>query len=191
MSIKRPFHIPLRFLSKAKVATVLQHPSVSFVNNLFVIEVSEKLIKFTNQALTVMSTLKLGIAFYAQQDRRGRPRSPHWALVAHRTNYAAPDVQVFQARFRADTQWVLAHRTVPLLSNASSLMGVIHIADVNISPGVLDSFVRSFPASKNDDDPSGNIVWDCSNWVIRVLHYLTNQNVLSLPWRINDFYQNI
>ncbi|KDR76107.1 hypothetical protein GALMADRAFT_139852 [Galerina marginata CBS 339.88] len=136
-----------------------------------------------------MSSVKLGIAFYAQQDSRGRPVSPHWALVAHPTNYAAHDVQVFQI-VQNGGSWAPMHHICPL-ARAPTLLGVVHVADINMSPTALDAFVRPFPATKNNDDPSGNIVWSCSNWVIRVLHHLAGHNVLRLPWRVNLFYDRV
>ena len=37
------------------------------------------------------------------------------------------------------------------------------------------------PATKNRDDPSGNIVWGCAGWVIRVMDRLVKAGYIRLP----------
>ena len=132
--------------------------------------------------------LKVGIAFYIQEgnDRAG---PPHWALVAHPINYSAPDVMVFQIRQGLASSWSLAH-TVCCLSNTSALLGVLHVAEISMTSPALNQFVAQFPATKNGDDPSGIPVWSCENWVIRVLHHLSQMTipVLRLPVQTNLIY---
>jgi len=131
--------------------------------------------------------LKVGIAFYIQEgnDRAG---SPHWALVAHPVSYSAPNVMVFQIRWQAAaSSWSLAHTVCPL-SNTTSLLGVLHVAEISMSPAALNQFVAQFPATKNGDDPSGIALWSYENWVIKVLHHLAEIPVLRLPMQTNLIY---
>lgn len=132
--------------------------------------------------------LKIGIAFYIQEGNN-RAGPPHWALVAHPISYSAPDVMVFQIRQVLASSWSLAH-TVCSLSNTSSLLGVLHVAEISMTSAVLNQFVAQFPATKNGDDPSGLPVWSCENWVIRLLHHLSQTTipVLRLPVQTNLIY---
>ena len=132
--------------------------------------------------------LKVGVAFYIQEGN-SRAGPPHWALVAHPISYSAPDVMVFQIRQTLASSWSLAH-TVCSLSNTPALLGVLHIAEISMTSAVLNQFVAQFPATKNGDDPSGIPLWSCENWVIRVLHYLSQTTipVLRLPVQTNLIY---
>ncbi|CAA7269559.1 unnamed protein product [Cyclocybe aegerita] len=104
---------------------------------------------------------KIGIAFYAQKDYRGRPSSPHWTLVVHRSSYNAPDVLAFQVR-QNGPQWFLAHKVEGVsLTAAPTCIGVLHVADVPLasgtSPATIAEFAQTFSSMKEGDDPSGNI----------------------------------
>ncbi|PPQ86087.1 hypothetical protein CVT25_003153 [Psilocybe cyanescens] len=134
-----------------------------------------------------MSFVKLGIATYAQVDSRGRPTSPHWALIAHPTTFMADNVQVYQIGLGQPGVWVEKHKICGI-RNAPSLIGVVDLGIARISPGELHSFATRFSATKSGDDPSGNIVWSCSNWVIRVLHYLNSSGCISLPVATAQIY---
>jgi len=141
--------------------------------------------------IKIQMPLKIGIAFYIQEGNN-RAGPPHWALVAHPISYFAPDVMVFQIRQAMGSSWSLAHTVCPL-SNTPTLLGVLHIAEISMTSATLNQFVAQFPATKSGDDPSGIPFWSCGNWVIKVLHHLSQANVpvLRLPVQTNLLHDHV
>lgn len=113
----------------------------------------------------------IGIALYKQVDSRQRPTSPHWAIVAHETNYLANDVRVFQIGKDNFGRWEVRPKTCSV-AEASNLIGIIHVVYVPYSIREMEGFAAGFTATRDEKDYSGLIVWSCEAWVIRFLAVL-------------------
>lgn len=131
----------------------------------------------------------LGIAIYDQWDNRGRPISPHWALVAcvSRSSFAANDVSVYQICKTNAGNFVLSHAKCSLL-NSKTFVGVLYIGTIELSLKDFDSWIHGFPATRGNDDHSGLMFWSCEAWVIRVLWGATQNKWLSFPFPIHEVY---
>ena len=120
--------------------------------------------------------IKLGIAFYAQQDHRGRSTSPRWTLVAHSSAYSSHrGLRVFKIIY-ANSHWYTAHTQEVALQSEPGLLGVVHIAEINMTDAYLMRFISEFPAH-----PSGHTAWNCTSWIIGILRRLHAQGFLILP----------
>ncbi|PPQ95196.1 hypothetical protein CVT26_014887 [Gymnopilus dilepis] len=112
--------------------------------------------------------LKVGIALYDQHDHRDRLTDPHWALVvAHASNYHSSRVRIYQLRFsNSHRNWVFDHKDIPVQQNALYLVGLLHVADTNMSEADFEDVIRGIPANRNGNDPSG--LHGSANWNHRV-----------------------
>ncbi|ESK87027.1 hypothetical protein Moror_11987 [Moniliophthora roreri MCA 2997] len=132
----------------------------------------------------------VGIALYTQTDSRGRKTNPHWALVAHETDYLLPNVRVFQIGLDHSDSWILKPKTCSL-ANSSSLIGIVHVAQIPKDISWLEDFSKQFPAVKNGDNPSGLLGWSCEAWVIRFLWALVDARMISLPCDVTQVYDYV
>lgn len=119
-----------------------------------------------------MSSIRVGIASYAQPDAYGVNHPPHWALVAHPTHFDANDVKVFQITRDDEDNWVETPKTCSL-RKASNCVGVVDLGVAHMSLKEFEDLATRFEADEaNLGNPSKREPWGCSNWVIRILYYL-------------------
>jgi hypothetical protein len=132
--------------------------------------------------------MKIGIALYTQTDRRNRPISPHWSIVAHENSYNSPDTLIYQI---SSTQGLSGFKLNHVKCNpfvASSLIGILHVADITITRAALEKYAMGYNEKRDAEDESGLMMWSCEGWSIRFLRGLQMQIYFPLPCDIPSLY---
>jgi hypothetical protein len=130
----------------------------------------------------------IGIALYSQTDDRGRPTSPHWAIVGHQTSYFDEGARIYQICLGSHRTWVLKPKTCRI-TDARALLGVIHVGEwQGATVEDLDRYAVQYPATKNGNDPSGLIGWGCAAWVIRFIWGLVSHRRISMHCHVTQIY---
>lgn len=139
--------------------------------------------------------IDLGIALYNHQDN-GQD-SYHWALVAveRPSTYANHDVHVYEIRNRDQNTgervpWFTSFTRRSLLADENSLLGVVHLATLNMPMNHLDEFIAELGPGQNGYNTK-NLGWTNATWVIRIVEALAEGGFVDMPSTIGQFKINI
>jgi hypothetical protein len=139
--------------------------------------------------------IDLGIALYKHQDND--QFDYQWALVAveRPSTYSNPDVHVYEIRNRDQETgeripWFTCFTRRSLLTDASSLLGVVHLATLDMPINHLDGFITELGPGPNGYNTK-DLGWTNATWVIRIVEALAEGGFVDMPSTIGQFKINI
>ncbi|KAK7435611.1 hypothetical protein VKT23_019563 [Stygiomarasmius scandens] len=139
--------------------------------------------------------MHVGIAFYNQTDRHGWRIDPHWAIIAHETNYNDSNTQIYQITRTKSPRWnvpgwKLDHKICNPFSSPY-LIGILHVGTVELTRFDLDCYGQFQTENRDEKDESGLEAWSCEAWVIRFLRGLHTQRLLWLNHPPSEIYEYV
>jgi len=136
----------------------------------------------------------LGIALFLNQENN--QNHYHWALVAVEppATYSHPDVHVYQILNRDHTgervPWFIKFIHQSRLSDDTTVLGVVHLATLDMPISQLDEFIRELGPSQNGYNTKG-LGWTNAMWVSRIVEALAEAGMVEMPSTIGQFRMNI
>jgi len=142
------------------------------------------------------AAVDLGIALFKHQDAT-QHHYYHWALVAveRPSTYSHPDVHVYQILNREPTSgdrvpWFTVFTQQSCLSDNAAIIGIVHLATLDMPIIQLDEFIRELGPGQNGYNTKG-LGWTNATWVIRIVEALAEAELVDMPSTIGQFKLNI
>ncbi|KDQ57171.1 hypothetical protein JAAARDRAFT_47806 [Jaapia argillacea MUCL 33604] len=124
--------------------------------------------------------LRIGIALHKINDC-----DYHWCLVIHPESYSAALVRTYELVNGNDLRFCRQS-----LSPSATLVGVIHVGQVDVSEHHMNEFLGGF-GPERDDYPTGGRGWSSAGWVTRSLRYLDMSEMLRLRMTDEELYVRV